>query len=87
MLKIKDVIEALEQYAPLENQADYDNSGLLYGDINWDYKGALITLDTSVDTDAADEEEDETFTTTVPTVEEADGELVDDFDDVEDYED
>lgn len=49
MLKIKDVIEALEQYAPLENQADYDNSGLLYGDINWDYKGALITLDTSVD--------------------------------------
>ena len=49
MLKIKDVIEAFEQYAPLENQADYDNSGLLYGDINWDYKGALITLDTSVD--------------------------------------
>jgi len=37
----------------------------------------LDTLDTSVDTDAADEEEDETFTTTVPTVEEADGELVD----------
>ncbi len=47
MLKIKDVISVMEQYAPLENQAEYDNCGLLYGDLNWDYKGVLITLDTS----------------------------------------
>lgn len=49
MLKIKDVIKAIEEYAPLENQASYDNCGLLYGDLNWDYKGALVTLDTSID--------------------------------------
>ncbi len=49
MLRIKDVIRILEEYAPLDNQASYDNCGLLYGDLNWEYKGALITLDTSVE--------------------------------------
>ncbi|MBO5775839.1 MAG: Nif3-like dinuclear metal center hexameric protein, partial [Clostridia bacterium] len=49
MLKIKDVINALEQYAPLENQAEYDNCGLLYGDLDWEFKGALVALDTSVE--------------------------------------
>ena len=49
MLKIGDVIRIIEDFAPLENQADFDNSGLLYGDKDWIFKGALITLDTSVD--------------------------------------
>lgn len=49
MLRINDVINILESYAPLENQAEYDNSGLLYGLGDWEYKGAVITLDTSVD--------------------------------------
>lgn len=49
MLKIGDVIRIIEEFAPLENQADFDNSGLLYGDKDWAFKGALITLDTSVD--------------------------------------
>ncbi len=49
MLKIGDVIKIIEDFAPLENQADFDNSGLLYGDKTWIFKGALITLDTSVE--------------------------------------
>ncbi len=48
MLKIKDVLDILTDFAPLDIQADFDNSGLLYGDTNWDYKGAIITLDLSV---------------------------------------
>ncbi len=49
MLKINDVLNIITDFAPLEIQADFDNSGLLYGDMNWDYKGALITLDLSID--------------------------------------
>lgn len=49
MLKLKDVVNVIEKFAPLENQAGYDNSGLFYGDLSWEYKGALVTLDTSVE--------------------------------------
>ncbi len=48
MSKIGDVIKIIEEFAPLENQAHYDNCGLLYGDPSWELKGALVTLDTSV---------------------------------------
>ena len=49
MPKIKDVVKILEDFAPLELQASYDNSGLFFGDYQWDLKGVLITLDTSED--------------------------------------
>lgn len=49
MLKIRDVVNIMEEFAPLEGQASYDNCGLFYGDLDWDCKGVLVTLDTSVD--------------------------------------
>lgn len=49
MPKIRDIVKIIEDVAPLYNQASYDNSGLFFGDLDWDYKGSLITLDTSVD--------------------------------------
>jgi len=44
-MKIKEVTNFLEQYAPLEYQESYDNCGLIIGDANAEIKGALITLD------------------------------------------
>lgn len=45
--KIKDALNAIEEFAPLELQAEFDNSGLKYGDIEADLKSVLITLDTT----------------------------------------
>ena len=45
--KIKDALKAIEEFAPLELQAEFDNSGLKYGDIEADLKSVLITLDTT----------------------------------------
>jgi dinuclear metal center YbgI/SA1388 family protein len=47
MTKIKEVIQFLEQIAPLSLQESYDNSGLLTGSPEDDIKGILITLDTT----------------------------------------
>jgi len=44
-MKIKDIINELEQFAPLTLQESYDNAGLLIGDAGNDCTGALITLD------------------------------------------
>ena len=44
-MKIKEVTNFLEQYAPLEYQETYDNCGLIIGDENAEIKGVLITLD------------------------------------------
>ncbi len=49
MLKIGDVVKIMEEFAPLEIQLEYDNCGLFYGDVDWELKGVLVTLDTSVD--------------------------------------
>ena len=46
-LKIKNVTEFLENFAPLAYQEDYDNAGLIVGNKNWDCKGALLTIDTT----------------------------------------
>jgi len=45
MLKIKDIIQYLESFAPPAYQADYDNSGLIIGDKNNNLEGVLIALD------------------------------------------
>ncbi len=45
MLKIKDILAAIEQYAPLPLQDDFDNAGLQVGDAARPATGALLTLD------------------------------------------
>jgi dinuclear metal center YbgI/SA1388 family protein len=44
-MKIIEVTNFLEQYAPLEYQETYDNCGLIIGDANAEIKGVLIALD------------------------------------------
>lgn len=50
MLTVKDVVKVIEDFAPLAQQADYDNSGLLFGNPNAEITGILITLDNSPET-------------------------------------
>ncbi len=45
MLKIKDIIREIEQYAPLPLQEGFDNSGIQVGDTNQLATGALLCLD------------------------------------------
>ncbi len=45
MILIKDVIGAIEEFAPLSFQEEYDNAGLITGDKNWECTGALLSLD------------------------------------------
>ena len=42
---IKEITDALEALAPLENAEDFDNVGLLVGDFNTEVSGVLVTLD------------------------------------------
>lgn len=44
-MKIKEVVNALEQFAPLPLQADYDNAGLQVGLTEAEVSGALLCLD------------------------------------------
>jgi dinuclear metal center YbgI/SA1388 family protein len=44
-LRIKDVTDYLESFAPLSYQESYDNSGLLTGDASLPVSGLMITLD------------------------------------------
>ena len=48
-MKIKDVIAALEEIAPLSLQEGYDNAGLITGDENADCTGLLISLDATME--------------------------------------
>jgi len=45
MIKVRDIIREIEQYAPLPLQEDYDNAGVQVGDINQSATGVLICLD------------------------------------------
>ncbi|BDD04999.1 Nif3-like dinuclear metal center hexameric protein [Aureibacter tunicatorum] len=47
MPKIKEVIQFLENIAPLSYQESYDNSGLIVGNQNTEITGILVTLDTT----------------------------------------
>ena len=45
MIKVKDILKELEQYAPLPLQEDYDNAGVQVGDVDQLATGALVCLD------------------------------------------
>ena len=45
MLRIKDVLKEIEQYAPLPLQESFDNAGVQVGDVNQPATGALLCLD------------------------------------------
>lgn len=45
MISVKHLAQALEDWAPLAFQADYDNSGLLVGDPSQAVTGVLVALD------------------------------------------
>ena len=45
MIRIKDVLKELEQYAPLPLQESFDNAGVQVGDVNQPATGALLCLD------------------------------------------
>lgn len=46
-MKISDIIQVIETFAPLRYQEGYDNAGLLFGNPNWEVTNVLLTLDTT----------------------------------------
>src|SRR5664279_114701 len=48
-MKIREIIQHMESYAPLEFQEEYDNSGLISGDSNLECTGILVSLDCTED--------------------------------------
>src|SRR5215216_3712998 len=44
-MKIANIIQTLEQFAPPAYQESYDNAGLLTGNASWDCTGIICTLD------------------------------------------
>lgn len=44
-MKVFDIAKSLEEWAPLNHQESYDNSGLLVGDPETDVTGILVSLD------------------------------------------
>ncbi|MGY0039552.1 Nif3-like dinuclear metal center hexameric protein [Pedobacter sp. NJ-S-72] len=48
-MRLAVITKHLEAYAPLNYQEDYDNSGLLTGDMNQEITGALVALDCTED--------------------------------------
>jgi dinuclear metal center YbgI/SA1388 family protein len=44
-MKIREIIQVLESYAPSEFQENYDNSGLISGDPNTECTGITVSLD------------------------------------------
>lgn len=49
-MKIHEVIQCLENFAPLSLQEDYDNAGLIIGDVSGSCSGILTTLDVTEET-------------------------------------
>ncbi len=49
MIQIKEVINALEDFANPGFQENYDNARLIVGDPSWEATGALLTLDSTED--------------------------------------
>ncbi len=47
MIKIRDLCGFLQEIAPLKFQEDYDNAGLIVGDINQEIKGVVVCLDST----------------------------------------
>ena len=44
-MRIKEIIQSIEQLAPLSLQEEYDNSGVQVGDVNREATGALLAID------------------------------------------
>ncbi len=44
-MKIKEIYDFLDSFAPFKTQSDFDNAGFLVGDINDEFKGAVVALD------------------------------------------
>lgn len=44
-MRIKDIIQIIEQLAPIPLQEDYDNSGVQVGDVSREAEGALLCID------------------------------------------
>ena len=44
-MRIKDIIQSIEQLAPVPLQEDYDNSGIQVGDVNREATGAILAID------------------------------------------
>lgn len=42
MLRVKDILKEIEQYAPLPLQESFDNAGVQVGDVNQPATGALL---------------------------------------------
>ena len=49
MLKLSQITDVIERFAPLPLQESYDNAGLIVGNRNMDISGALICLDSTED--------------------------------------
>lgn len=49
MIKAKDIIGAIEEFAPGHIQEDWDNSGLMIGDTEREVTSALLALDCTMD--------------------------------------
>jgi dinuclear metal center YbgI/SA1388 family protein len=45
-MQVKDIVQILEEIAPMAYAEDFDNTGLLVGDVNANISGILVTLDT-----------------------------------------
>ncbi len=48
-MKIKDITDYLESFAPTALQESYDNCGLITGNADWEVKGVLLCLDSVED--------------------------------------
>ena len=46
-MQIKDIIQVIEEFAPLQLQESYDNAGLIIGDFEQEVKGVLLCLDST----------------------------------------
>jgi len=44
-MKIREITNLIEDFAPLQLQEDYDNAGLILGNTDAEASGALVTLD------------------------------------------
>ena len=47
MLKLSEITDVIEKFAPLPLQESYDNAGLIVGNKNMEVSGALICLDST----------------------------------------
>ena len=48
-MKVRDIVQTIEAFAPLTYQESYDNSGLQVGDADAEVTGVLLSLDVTED--------------------------------------